>query len=64
MTVRDVPERRRDRVLHVVGATRGDRCVARPGPINPARQWRGPAGPPRRADDRRWTTELRGWRDG
>ncbi|RKN48633.1 hypothetical protein [Micromonospora endolithica] len=64
MTVRMVPDRRRGAVLHVVGGTGDGRRTPRGAPVAPTRQWRGPSGPPRRADDRPWQTEVRGYRDG
>ncbi|NJP34580.1 hypothetical protein HCJ94_22010 [Micromonospora sp. HSS6-12] len=64
MTTRVVADRRRGGVLHVVGATGDSRRPPRAGRASPLRQWRGPAGPPRRDDDRRWETDVRGWRDG
>ncbi|WP_320066289.1 hypothetical protein [Micromonospora sp. RTGN7] len=54
MAIRDVSGRRRGGVLHVVGSVGGPRRMAvRPGRVSPTRQWRGPAGPPPRDDDRR-----------
>ncbi|MGC4806343.1 hypothetical protein [Micromonospora sp. DT233] len=54
MTVREVPQRRRNGVLHVIGSANDTRRTAvRPGRVSPTRQWRGPAGPPPRDDDRR-----------
>ncbi|MFF3852508.1 hypothetical protein [Micromonospora sp. NPDC002575] len=54
MTVRDTVARRRGRVLHVVGSPGGPRPGrAWPGRRGLTSQWRGPAGPPRREDDRR-----------
>ncbi|MDO3705874.1 hypothetical protein Q3W71_29810 [Micromonospora sp. C28SCA-DRY-2] len=64
MTVRVVPDRRRGAVLHVVGSSGDSRPVPRAGRVSPTRQPRGPVGPPRRDDDRRWETDVRGWRDG
>ncbi|RIV41634.1 hypothetical protein D2L64_01360 [Micromonospora radicis] len=64
MAVRVVPHRRRDAVLHVVGASGRARRARRLGWGSPIRPRRGPAGPPRRHDDRRWETDLRGWTDG
>ncbi|MEU1606309.1 hypothetical protein [Micromonospora matsumotoense] len=58
MAVRVVVDPRRGAVLHVVGSggdTRRPERVGRSG--SPARQGRGPSGPPRRADDRRWDGE-------
>ncbi|MCZ7437945.1 hypothetical protein O7598_16165 [Micromonospora sp. WMMC241] len=61
MTVRVVADRRRGGVLHVVGNSEAPReRGARPGRFSPTRLWRGPSGPPRRADDRRWETDARG----
>ncbi|SCL28421.1 hypothetical protein GA0070624_3690 [Micromonospora rhizosphaerae] len=64
MTVRVVADRRRGRVLHVVGKSDGARRGEQPGRFSPTRQWRGPSGPPGRTDDRRWETDVRGWTDG
>ncbi|MDH6461814.1 hypothetical protein M2302_001989 [Micromonospora sp. A200] len=65
MAVRVVTDRRRGGVLHVVGTTDGTtRRGERPGRIRPTRLWRGPSGPPRRDDDRRWESDARGWTDG
>ncbi|WP_433393497.1 hypothetical protein [Micromonospora sp. KLBMP9576] len=61
MTVRVVPGRR---VLHVVGSAAGARRAPRPVRVGVTRQPRGPVGPPRRDDDRRWETDVRGWGDG
>ncbi|MFG1677625.1 hypothetical protein [Micromonospora sp. NPDC049282] len=58
MTVRVVADRRRGGVLHVIGNAEVPR--ERPGRFSPTRLWRGPSGPPRRADDRRWGTDARG----
>ncbi|MEV0940860.1 hypothetical protein [Micromonospora wenchangensis] len=58
MTVRVVADPRRGAVLHVVGTGGDTRRPERPGRFgSPARQGRGPSGPPRRADDRRWGGE-------
>ncbi|MFG1889310.1 hypothetical protein ACGFIR_15755 [Micromonospora sp. NPDC049051] len=64
MTVRVVPGRRPGAVLHVVGTSAAARGVPRPARVGPTRQPRGPVGPPRRDDDRRWETDVRGWNDG
>ncbi|NHO81051.1 hypothetical protein DQE82_22460 [Micromonospora sp. LHW51205] len=60
MTVRVVADRRRGGVLHVVGSSEAPRRAERPGWFRPTRLWRGPSGPPRRAEDRRWETDARG----
>lgn len=60
MTVRVVADRRRGGVLHVIGGSEAPRRGERPGRFSPTRLWRGPSGPPRRAEDRRWETEARG----
>ncbi|TCB94272.1 hypothetical protein E0H26_21525 [Micromonospora zingiberis] len=62
MTV--VLHRRREGVLHVVGARDQARRAPRVGRASPIRSRRGPVGPPGRHDDRRWETDLRGWTDG
>ncbi|SCG75114.1 hypothetical protein GA0070614_5607 [Micromonospora coxensis] len=66
MGVRVVTDPRRGAVLHVVGSGGGSspRRPARADRTSPVRQERGPSGPPRRDDDRRWESETRGWRDG
>ncbi|RFS44595.1 hypothetical protein [Micromonospora craniellae] len=64
MTARVVPRWRRDAVLRVVGASGQVRRAPRAGRSSPVRPRRGPVGPPRRHDDRRWETDLRGWTDG
>ncbi|PZF88365.1 hypothetical protein C1I99_26550 [Micromonospora deserti] len=64
MAVRVVPDRRHGAVLRVVGSPGDSRCVPRTGRVRPTGQWRGPVGPPRRDDDRRWENEVRGWTDG
>ncbi|MEV7328331.1 hypothetical protein [Micromonospora sp. NPDC093244] len=57
MTVRVVTDRRRGAVLHVVGAADDARRAPQRSPV---RARRGPVGPPRRDDDRRWeSTERR-----
>ncbi|GAB3183644.1 hypothetical protein GCM10027259_39740 [Micromonospora palomenae] len=63
MAVRVVTDRRRGGVLHVVGRADGN-ARERPGRIRPTRLSRGPSGPPRRTDDRRWEDDARGWADG
>ncbi|MGW0505447.1 hypothetical protein [Micromonospora sp. NPDC003241] len=62
MTARVVPHWRRDAVLRVVGASGQARRALRAG-SSPVRPRGGPVGPPRRHDDRRWETDLRGWTD-
>ncbi|MEW2430788.1 hypothetical protein AB0877_22490 [Micromonospora sp. NPDC047644] len=62
MTVRVVTDRRRGAVLHVVGTAADNARRAPQG--SPVRARRGPVGPPRRADDRRWDTTERGSTDG
>ncbi|PMR57964.1 hypothetical protein C1A38_27205 [Verrucosispora sp. ts21] len=62
MTV--VLHRRRDAVLRVVGDRDQARRAPRFGRASPIRPRPGPTGPPRRHDDRRWETDLRGWTDG
>ncbi|PZG21930.1 hypothetical protein C1I95_06445 [Micromonospora craterilacus] len=64
MTARVVAHRRHNAIVHVVGASGQARRVPRAGRASPIRPRRGPAGPPRRHDDRRWETDLRGWTDG
>ncbi|MET7866213.1 hypothetical protein ACWEOS_24430 [Micromonospora taraxaci] len=61
MTVRVVTDRRRGAVLHVVGTADNNRRAPQGSPV---RARRGPVGPPRRADDRRWDTSERGSTDG
>ncbi|MGC4858598.1 hypothetical protein [Micromonospora sp. DT41] len=61
MTVRVVSDRRRGAVLRVVGTADNARRTQQGSPI---RARRGPAGPPRRADDRRWDITERGTTDG
>ncbi|MFC5924966.1 hypothetical protein [Micromonospora vulcania] len=63
MTVRLVADRRRGAVLHVVGTADDARRAAQGGP-SPVRARRGPVGPPRRDDERRWETPERGSTDG
>ncbi|MEV1015551.1 hypothetical protein AB0I89_08110 [Micromonospora sp. NPDC049801] len=60
MTVRLVTDRRRGAVLHVVG-TAGNARRAPQG--SPVRARRGPVGPPRRTDERRWEATERGSTD-
>ncbi|RKF28878.1 hypothetical protein D7I43_03890 [Micromonospora globbae] len=64
MTARVVTDPRRGAVLHVVGASGDARQAPRAGRRSPVRARPGPAGPPRRDDDRRWVTDERGWEDG
>ncbi|MBX7266708.1 hypothetical protein KIF24_12120 [Micromonospora sp. Llam7] len=64
MTAGVLPHRRREVVLHVVGSIDRARRVPRAGQGSPIRSRRDPLGPPRRHDDRRWETDLRGWTDG
>ncbi|TBL27103.1 hypothetical protein EYA84_29975 [Verrucosispora sp. SN26_14.1] len=62
MTAQVVRQRRQGAVLRVVGASGQVRRVPRTG-SSPVRSRSGPTGPPRRHDDRRWETDLRGWTD-
>ncbi|SBV26160.1 hypothetical protein GA0070620_1645 [Micromonospora krabiensis] len=64
MTARVVADPRRGAVLRVVGANDGSRRGERAGRRSPVRARGGPAGPPRRDDDRRWETQDRGWENG
>ncbi|MFF5056416.1 hypothetical protein ACFY1S_24860 [Micromonospora sp. NPDC000663] len=54
-------DRRRGAVLHVVGAADDARRAPQRSPV---RARRGPVGPPRRDDDRRWETTERRSTDG
>ncbi|MFY1615124.1 hypothetical protein [Micromonospora sp. WMMD736] len=60
MTVRLVTDRRRGAVLHVVGAADNARRAPQGSPV---RARRGPVGPPRRTDERRWEATDRGSTD-
>ncbi|MTK02474.1 hypothetical protein FF096_10635 [Micromonospora sp. CP22] len=64
MTAGQVARRRGSAVLHVVGASMQSRRAPRIGWASPIRRRRGPVGPPRRHDDRRWQTDQWGWTDG
>ncbi|PZF86915.1 hypothetical protein C1I93_27160 [Micromonospora endophytica] len=64
MTARMSPRRRPGGVLRVVGAADPARRAPRAGGAGPIRPRRGRVGPPRRHDDRRWETDVRGWTDG
>ncbi|MEU7929502.1 hypothetical protein [Micromonospora sp. NPDC049107] len=60
MTVRLVTDRRRGAVLHVVGTADNARRATQGSPV---RARRGPVGPPRRTDERRWEATERGSTD-
>ncbi|TDC28882.1 hypothetical protein E1211_27060 [Micromonospora sp. 15K316] len=64
MTARVVVDPRRGAVLHVVGGSRDPRGARQAGRRSPVQARPGPAGPPRRDDDRRWVNDDRGWEDG